>query len=153
MLTQAPTEYLQKLKERIENSYTIVGDCWEWKKSYTKVGYGKISLFINGRKITTNAHRVSYIVFNGVIPDLMVIDHLCRNRRCINPEHLEAVTYQVNNTRGESFAGVNSRKTHCKRGHPFDEKNTWYREKPEKHIHRMCRECHRLAEISRRSKT
>jgi late competence protein required for DNA uptake (superfamily II DNA/RNA helicase) len=76
----------------------------------------------------------------------MQIDHLCRNRRCVNPDHLEVVTAQMNTLRGETLAAANAAKTQCDHGHEFTEENTYaYRG------HRHCRECRRMGNRKRHS--
>jgi hypothetical protein len=90
-------------------------DCWEWAASVRKDGYGRFLL--NGE--ATLAHLVAYRCLVGPIPADLALDHLCRNRRCVNPEHLEPVTDKVNILRGNAPAAINSRKTHCQRGHPL----------------------------------
>lgn len=89
--------------------------------SISPYGYGQLK--IGGR--SHPAHRAAYEAFVGPIPDGLTIDHLCRNRACCNPEHLEPVTRVENVLRGMSFGAVNARKTHCHRGHPLDEANTY----------------------------
>ncbi len=96
--------------------------CWEWIGAIIPQGYGTI-----GNRKTVLAHRFSYELLVGGIPEGLTIDHLCRNRRCVNPEHLEAVTLRDNLFRGENICGVNSRKTHCPKGHPYDATNTYHR--------------------------
>ncbi|MFJ2662519.1 HNH endonuclease signature motif containing protein [Arthrobacter koreensis] len=81
-------------------------------------------------------HRVAYELFSGPIPNGLVLDHLCRNRGCFNPNHLEPVTRAVNNLRGVGFMAAHARKTHCPKGHPYDEKNTQI-----KNGARRCRAC------------
>ena len=106
--------------------------CWEWKGTVDKPGYSII--FICGK--STKAHRFSWELHNGKIPDGLTIDHLCRNRACVNPAHLEPVTHRENIIRGISPVAENAKKTHCKYGHPFDDKNTYFLRG-----HRQCRIC------------
>lgn len=96
-------------------------NCWLWQAALkVKPGYG--SVWDGCRQ--EFAHRVAYRLFKGPIPKGLTIDHLCRNPRCVNPEHLEAVTKRVNDLRGESVFARNARKTHCLRGHLYDAANT-----------------------------
>jgi len=101
-----------------------------------KNGYGQF-----GRN--EPAHRAVYRTMVGPIPDGLHIDHLCRNRRCVNPSHLEPVTQKVNSERG-FFGSL----TECHRGHPFDEINTYYRSDSG----RNCRECARINGRARRAR-
>lgn len=88
--------------------------CWEWDRAKTTKGYGQLK---GDSGKVEYAHRISYELFYGKIPDELQIDHLCRNRACVNPLHLEAVTCRVNILRGVGVAAKNARKTHCPRGH------------------------------------
>ena len=115
------------------------GGCWEWQGAKGRHGYGRVAMptgKMGGR--TEFTHRVAYEAFIGPIPDGLVIDHLCRNRGCCNPDHLEAVTQRVNLLRGDTLQSKNILKTHCKYGHEFTEQNT--RRTPRG---RRCRECER----------
>jgi HNH endonuclease len=94
--------------------------CWQWNAATNNQGYGHFRY----KSSTCQAHRISYTFFVGQIPDGAVIDHLCRNRSCVNPSHLEPVTQRVNVLRGVGEAAIHAAKTHCKNGHPFSEENT-----------------------------
>lgn len=93
--------------------------CWEWAGARTPTGYGHIQ--IKGRTIST--HRLVYQCICGPIPKGLTIDHLCRNRLCVNPEHLEAVTFRENTRRGTSPIAKNAKKTRCPRNHPLSGPN------------------------------
>ena len=111
--------------------------CWLWEGSHQEKGYG---FFAVNQKVQI-AHRVAYEMFKGPIPEGLTIDHLCRNRRCVNPDHLEAVSIRTNTLRGEAVSAKNLRKTHCIRGHPLSGDNV-YRD-PKRGV-RNCRECRRI---------
>lgn len=115
--------------------YVDDNECFNWIGCLTVNGYGRFNL--NG--VMIRAHRLSYEIYKGEIPKGLEIDHLCRNRKCVNPEHLEVVTKQENILRGE-LGLINKSKTHCKYGHEFNEKNTYKRS----HGARTCRECNRI---------
>ncbi len=112
-------------------------DCWEWQGYRDKGGYGHFDVFGKNQL----AHRVSYTHFAGEITDGMGLDHLCRNRRCVNPEHLEQVTNVVNIKRG-----WHAQKTRCKNGHVFSPENTY----TTREGHRNCRRCN--ADAAKRHK-
>lgn len=85
--------------------------CWEWTGALTSKGYGHLRR--TRVRTMAAAHRLSYELHKGMIPDDLVLDHLCRNRKCCNPDHLEAVTVAENNLRGMSPYAVNARKDCC----------------------------------------
>lgn len=101
------------LAERMARFTNKTTECWLWLGAIKESGYAQIKLA--GR--SPMVHRVSYELAKGPIPAGLQLDHLCRVRNCINPDHLEAVTAAENVRRGTSVPGVNARKIHCKRGH------------------------------------
>lgn len=105
------------LEARFFEKTKIQEGCWLWIGYKLPKGYGMIHL--NGKPCP--AHRVSHLIFKGAIPTGLEIDHLCRNKSCVNPNHLEAVTRSVNLMRGDNHW---RRKTHCPQGHPYDMENT-----------------------------
>ena len=115
------TKYIRgSIEERFWPKVDKSGECWIWTAHQYGRGYGGFR--IDGRQ--EYAHRVAYRLVIGPIPDDLQLDHLCRNRRCVRPDHLEAVTVRENLLRGNGPTGERARQTHCKRGHLFDEKNT-----------------------------
>ena len=100
--------------------------CWYWHGVVGTRGYGVIQGQYQGQHRLFFVHRYSYMLHIGEIPETLTIDHLCRNKLCVNPLHLEAVTRWENVRRGDTVTGKNVRKTHCMHGHPFDETNTYY---------------------------
>lgn len=107
--------------------------CWLWTKYQRHDGYGNFN--VDGKQIL--AHRWAYINLVGPIPEGLYLDHLCRNRPCVNPSHLEPVTNKVNILRGIGATAINALKTHCPRGHPYDLFNTYKTE----YTGRQCRTC------------
>lgn len=129
------------VRERIERSYVVTENgCWEWTKGRSNFGHGKIGLKQNGENHTLPVHRVYYQLVKGFIKDGSVLDHLCNNSPCINPDHLEPVTQWENNARGIGVTADNIRKTKCVNGHEFTPQNTG---RYAKTGWRYCRTCSR----------
>lgn len=111
--------------------------CIEWVASLNNMGYGT---FAFGGGKSTVAHRWSYEHHVGPIPEGMSLDHLCRNRACVNPSHLEPVTQGTNLLRAVGVGKANTRKTHCPAGHPYAGDNLYM---APSRPNRMCRTCRR----------
>lgn len=111
--------------------------CWLWNGRKNGDGYG---IFIYGKE--QMAHRVAYILASRDVPAGKCLDHLCRNRSCVNPAHLEPTTWRENILRGQGLAANEARSTHCKYGHEFNSANTMHR----KDGGRFCRACGRRRE-------
>ncbi len=92
--------------------------CWNWISK--NGGYGTFSA--HGKPVP--AHRFSYEYHREKIPKGMVVDHLCKNTSCVNPDHLEIVTQSENLLRGNTLTAENAKRTHCKQGHEFTKENT-----------------------------
>ena len=123
------------MQNRFWSKVNKTAECWLWTGALNHYGYGAFHLDGNARM----AHRLAYAWLVGPIPSGLTLDHLCRNRACVNPAHLEPVTLAENKRRGESPAAVNARKTKCLRGHPLTRRSDG----------RYCRVCHAQRELRR----
>lgn len=119
--------------------------CWRWLALRNHGGYGRF--WFEGKQ--RQAHRVAYVLFVGPIPDGFDIDHLCHNRSCVRPEHLEAVSPEENTRRRRAFLTANGAKRACPAGHPYNEGNTYWRTPR----HRECRACRSERSSARRRKS
>lgn len=119
-----------------------MSQCWVFTGAKSTNGYGRAS--VGGRRENggrlVQVHRAVYEVLVGPIPEGLELDHLCGNRACYNPAHLEPVTHRENLLRGAGIAARNARKTECPHGHPYDEANTFITRRGT----RSCRTCNRL---------
>ena len=134
-----PNQYTNvSLWDRVWSKVDVAGwySCWEWTGAVTSRGYGEIHDDGHMRQ----AHRVVYELLVGPILDGLDLDHLCRNRRCVNPDHLQPVTHRENMRRGTGFIAHRMKQTHCLRGHEFTPENTWTSRRGQ----RACRACARL---------
>ena len=140
---------MASLLDRFEEKYIPEPNsgCWLWFGAWSqKTGYGFIQ---SGDGKLDLAHRVSYRMFVGEIPEGMQLDHLCRVRGCVNPAHLEAVSCKTNIRRGNTGRVAAERqlsKTHCKYGHPYSEENTIITKGREGRGGRLCRTCNDITQ-------
>lgn len=112
------------------------GPCWLWLGG-TSNSYGAIKF--QGR--STLAHRVAWLLVRGAVPDGLELDHLCRNKRCCNPDHLEPVSHAENSRRWAAVAHHQHAKTHCPHGHPYSGRNLVIQQHPDGGPRRLCRAC------------
>lgn len=130
---------LERFWSKVEKTDT----CWNWTGASIRGGYGML-LWRERRRL---AHRISYEIAHGdPVPDGLTVDHLCRNPRCVNPDHLEVVTNRENVLRGAGPTAINARKTHCVNGHALEGDNLLQRSDGG----RRCRECQREVDLNRR---
>jgi hypothetical protein len=139
--------YKLSKKERFWQSVNKTDSCWVWTRFLNPDGYGQIKVREKNGAKTYRVHRYSLMLSGIKIPKEMFVDHICRNRACVRPEHLRVVTPKVNSL--ENSIGplaINSKKTHCKRGHKFTKQNTRVM-KTKYGTGRCCIVCHRSESI------
>lgn len=125
-----------KIINKFLNKTKITPSCWIWTGYIDKDGYGMLT-----DRSRYLVHRISYQLYNGKIIDNMVIDHLCKNRKCVNPNHLDMITKQENNLRSSSPSSINIRKKKCKHGHILTNENTYIQKFTYRKPRRLCRKC------------
>lgn len=133
-------EALKRLPRFLWSRITIpseCGECWIWLRGIAPNGYGQITI----KRVPYLAHRLVYETAVGPIPSGLELDHLCRVRRCVNPNHLEPVTHLENMLRGAGLVAIAAAKTHCPQGHPLAHPNLH----PSflRRGHRRCLICHK----------
>lgn len=127
------------LPPHIANKFSVdEGGCWAWTSNLSARGYGYLT--VNGR--SRRAHRVVYELLVSDIPDGLELDHLCRRRNCVNPQHLDPVTHQENMRR--------ARKVYCKRGHELNADSAYIYPRDGR-IQRQCKACIRINAEARRA--
>lgn len=129
-----------RLWSRVDKS----GDCWLWTGGWVNDGYGRINLGGRGGR-AVSVHRLAYELLVGPIPSGKELDHLCRNRACVNPAHLEPVDRRLNILRGVGWGAKNAQRASCKRGHPLLLDNLV----PRSDGRRECRTCKELWNANR----
>jgi hypothetical protein len=112
--------------------------CWRWVYALDVQGYGALKVSNKSKK----AHRVVYELLRGPIPENMTLDHLCKNRWCVNPDHMDIVTSGENALRGNGPFAKNKRKTHCKYGHEFVPENIRPTVDKRGNVNRSCLRCY-----------
>ncbi len=142
--------YLFVLENNIEQRFWSkvqkTDNCWLWLGCLDGTGYGRI--FWKNHKML-QAHRFAYELLVDKIPENLQCDHICRNRSCVNPAHIELVTNKINTLRGISFAAENFKKTHCPKGHILSDDNIYPSIK--KRGKRSCKICQRGRNKRRKS--
>jgi hypothetical protein len=136
MWDQLPERMVQKISPEPNSG------CWLWEAACTAAGY---AVYREAGQ-TKYVHRMLYELAKGSVPTGLELDHLCRVRCCVNPEHLEAVTHKENNKRGTSPMAIFGRATHCVHGHEFIPENTYIYPTG---VGRRCRACDRRIEAAR----
>jgi hypothetical protein len=122
------------IEDALWNRITVTGFCWLYEGWLDGHGYGYTRYEGKSRR----AHKLAYEELVGPVPDGLVLDHLCRVRNCVNPDHVQPVTHRINLMRGFTPARANTEKTHCVNGHEFTPENTNF-----DGIQRYCRACSR----------
>ncbi len=136
--------------ERFMAKVDTSGDCWIWTGALESNGYGSIRIKVDGRWVSAKAHRVMWEHFHGPSPlrddgRRMVIDHMCNNRGCVRPSHLQRITNRDNILRG-SWSG----KTHCPQGHAYEPDNFYTDKRTGSAVCKTCAKCRSKANRQRR---
>jgi len=133
------------LRDLFHARVNIDEGCWTWIGHRDRDGYGILSLRTSRtERRYIRAHRLAYELYVGPLKPGLVIDHLCRNTSCVNPQHLDQVSIAQNVLRGNGVTAVNARKTHCQHGHEYTPENTIFIQSG-----RNCRACKRMSDKAR----
>ena len=138
--------YIERFNQKINKTNT----CWLWTGAQNSKGYGAMSY--NGKVI--NAHRLSYLLHKGEIPDKLIVCHTCDTPRCVNPDHLWLGTHTDNNHDmiKKNRHGKNMRRqTHCRKGHKFTPKTTYIRTEPDGTQYQNCKTCRNILKKNNRN--
>lgn len=130
-----PEHHPPSVEERFWAKVNKTDTCWLWTASLDTRGYGQFGIR-HGKLV--RAHRYAYESLAGPHDAGLELDHLCRVRRCVNPDHLEPVTHRTNVLRGVAPVAKRARQTHCRRGHPLTGSNLYIKPNGT----RQCRRCH-----------
>jgi hypothetical protein len=145
---QQRVQALVRAPDRFWAQVDASGDCWLWtgrpyKPRPDGFNYGRWYRYEQGRKVSLSAHRLAYELLVAPVPRHLHLDHLCRNHRCVNPDHLQPVTPQTNTLRGYSPISKQVLTTRCPQGHSYDEANTYLTPTGR----RDCRACRQAAHL------
>lgn len=142
----------ERFWSKVQEPFDVHNDCWLWTGALDISGYGRfrVGSHSDGTRTERKAHRWAYEFFDGPISAGMLVDHLCRNRKCVNPTHLRLVTPRQNVLENSiGTAATNAQKTFCLRGHELSSNNVYLTPSGA----RQCRECSRQEKQRRRAKS
>lgn len=150
LLAGLTAQAIEALRTRFDAKWTPEPNtgCYLWTAAVNNGGYGIFGFKVDGKTRAVGAHRLNYEMTNGPIGKGLDIDHKCRQRSCVNPAHLEAVSHRENMRRGNALMGINARKTHCLRGHEFTPENT----RPHGKVNRSCKACEKIRNLASRAR-